>query len=533
MKYIKSFAASMVLASAMLATSCDPSDFGDINETPNSPTKSFTYMMFKDAAMYTRNFIMTSSSFDPWPAEWSGYLSEAKNDQYGGLDATSTYSASTYYTRVIRGLNSIIEANQDPAQNTTTAVTAFGSNENQIGVCMTLRSYFFMNITDILGPIVYTQAYQVYGDNPIWEPAYDTQKEVYAALDKDLCDAYAMMDEKGSLSSSHDIFFQGNVSKWKKLNASIRMMLAIKLADVDPAEGKARFAKAYADGAMTDAADSFTYTFTTNATSWFYSIGCKDAASQNVYFAPNKVLVDALKEYQDPRLFTYATVGVSRYAYLGSVAGATDEYDFNAYKGIPSGLSGNSTVGRAKVGACSTAPKYCEPQATYGLITAARTLLCEAEAATLGWIDPSKASELYEAGIKASFDFEAKSDGAWGGKFKAADYIAAHPLPQDKDAALKEIAMQRFLAGFLTDGIQAWADWRRCNVPTMPIYDKPASLGHYTYPNRLAFGSSDYSTNGDNLEVALKDLSNGVDDPWSRVWWDVADNECPVIKWTE
>lgn len=530
MNYIKSFATSLVVAGSLMMASCDPSDFGDINETPNNPTKSFTYMLFKDAGMYTRYFIMTSSSFDPWPMLWSGYLAEAKNDQYGGLDATSTFSASTYYTRYIRGLNAIIEACNDPEQNTTTAVTAFGPINSQIGACVTLRSYYFMNISDILGPIVYSQAYKVTGEDTNWEPQYDSQKDVYAALDRDLCAAYDMMKGSGNLSSD-DYFFGGDIKKWMKLNASIRMMLAIKLADVAPADGAARFAKAYADGGMTSAADSFSYTFTTNATSWFYSIGYQSNPSQNFYFAPSNTFIDALKEYKDPRLFTYATVGASRYAYLGSVAGAS-EYDFDSYKGMPHGLNGNATVGRAKVGACSTAPKYSEPEATYGLITAARTLLVEAEAAALGWIN-ADAAALYAQGIQASFDFEAMSDKNFDAS-QATAYIAAHPLPADKDAALKEIVMQRFLAGFLTDGIEAWSDWRRCNVPTIAMYEHPIALGHYSLPNRLAFGSADYSANEANVKAALSDLGGGKgDDPWSRVWWDVADNECPIATWTE
>lgn len=535
MKYIKSFAASLVVAGSLMMASCDPSDFGDINETPNNPTKSFTYMLFKYSSTYVRNFIMTSSSYDPWPAEWSGYLAEAKNNQYGPLTVTNAFSASNYYTAAIRGLNSIIEANQDEAQKGTTAVTSFGSNSNQIGVCMTLRSFYFMSLTDILGPISYSEAYKVTGEDAVWEPKYDSQAEVYAQLDRDLQEGFNYLNTSESLSSTHDIFYHGDVAKWKKLNATLRMCLAIKMADVDPANGKTRFAKAFADGGMTDAADSFTWTFTTNSNSWFYAIGNETlGGSRSNYFAPNKIFVDALKEYKDPRLFTYTTIGVgldgkAKFAYLGNID--KDPADFNSYDGVPHGLASNDMVDRAIKGKCSVAPKYCDPLATYGLITAARSLLIAAEAAQRGWIS-AKAADLYAQGIKASFDFEAMSDKAFDAS-KAEDYIAAHPLPQDNDAAMKEIVMQRFLAGFLTDGVEAWADWRRFNIPEFPIYQGQRDAGHTTYPNRLMFGDSDYSANKENVVAALKDLSNGVDDPWSRVWWDVADNVCPQIEWED
>lgn len=524
MKYIKSIVAS--LAVAALVSSCgDPSDFGTINDTPNNPTKSFTYMLFKYACLSTRNNIMTSSSYDPWEMEWTGYLSEAKNNQYGPLGVTYDLSMGGYYTGCIKNLTKIIELNQDEETKNTVAVTKFGSNTNQIAASITLRAYYYMHLTDIQGPIVYSEALGgLNKDDQNFTPKYDTQKEVYAGLDKELTDAYKLFDASSDLTAD-DILLGGDIKKWKKFNASLRMLLAIKLADVDPSTGASRFAAAFADGGMEKADDSMTYTFDeSSANAWFYAIGNEGYASRSNYFAPNKVLVDALKEYKDPRLFTYCTVGASRYAYLGKVG--TDEYDFDQYFGMRHGLESNGAVGDEKVGKCSTAPKYCEKTATYGLITAARVLLVEAEAAKLGWIN-ANADELYAKGIQASFDFEAASDKNFAEFQDATEYIAAHPLPADKDAALKEIVMQRFLAGFLTDGVESWSDWRRYNIPTLPIYQGQVNEGNLRYPQRLAIYSNDYATNADQVKLALADIQ-GPDDPWSRVWWDVKDNESPL-----
>lgn len=534
MKYIKSIATSLVLAGSLMATSCDPSDFGDINETPNNPQQTYTHMLFKYAGKYVRNFIMTSASYDPWPAEWSGYLAEAKNNQYGGLYTTYEFSPSSYYTVPIKNLTKMIELCKDESINQNPLVASFGSLNNQIAVATTLRAFFFMTLSDIQGPIVYSEA--LMGEEN-WYPKYDSQKDVYAGLDKELTEAFAMMDENSNLSSKDDYFFQGNISRWKKFNASLRMMMAIKLADVAPADGKSRFAKAFADGGMVDAKDSFTYTFDTSNYSWLYYNGYKGYGSRSKYFAPNKILVDALKEYKDPRLFTYATVGTDgRFAYLGNVTGA-DSKNFDDYKGIPHGLESNAAVGTAKKGACSAAPKYCEPTATYGVISAARTLLVEAEAAEYGWIDADPA-ELYAKGIQASFDFEAisdpySSDTQMGFDPKwATEYIEAHPLPAEKNAAIREIVMQRFLAGFMMDGVESWSDWRRHNIPTMPMYKGQINAGNTSYPSRLAFSTNEYATNKENVNAAVKNDVTGPkgDNPWSRVWWDVTENECPIAQ---
>mgnify|MGYP001274170846 CR=1 FL=1 len=105
--------------------------------------------------------------------------------------------------------------------------------------------------------IPYTEA--VKGDDGIFTPKYDTQQFIYEDLDRDLSEAYSQFDESGTLNKEFDILYSGNIARWKKFNASVRMMLAIKLSDVDPAAGKARFAKAYADGGMTSNDDRLEY----------------------------------------------------------------------------------------------------------------------------------------------------------------------------------------------------------------------------------------------------------------------------------
>ena len=511
MKYIKSILASVIFATAL--TSC--SDFDDLNVDPNKPSQPYTSMMFTYSARNVRNFTMNSYDYDPWMQLRTGYLSESKNNQYGPMTTTTTYSTNNYYRYVIKNLNTIIEMNEGD-QKSEVAVISFGDNANQIAAAKTLRGFFFMMLTDILGPLPYSEAFKGESDD-IWEPKFDSQEDIYAGLDADLVSAYSQFDENGSLTDA-DILYKGNVSKWKKFNASLRMMLAIKMADVDPVNGKARFAKAYADGGMTEVSDGFHYTFDSNsdAYAWMYYVGNPNYASRNLNFVPNKVIVDALKEYQDPRMFSYFTLD----GYKGSVEG--DPTDFEAYKGVPFGLESNDAVVSAAQGCCSVADSYCEPQATYGVITTARTLLVEAEAAELGWIDADPKA-LYEAGIRASFDFQAAYHSAVSGvdEYLASEKVA---LSSNKETALQQIVMQRFLAGFLNCGIESWSDWRRYNIPTLPVYEGQAQDGVKVYPYRMSYDDTDKQYNVVKSDEAIKTWLNGVDDRWQRVWWDTKDN---------
>lgn len=522
MKYIKSLAvAAMALTATM--SSCDMGDFGDINANPNKPSEAYTDMLYTYSAQWVRGFTMNSSSYDPWMQLRTGYLSESKNNQYGGLTNTVSFGTASYYYYYIKNLNTIIERNTNEETKSLLSVTAFGDNANQIAVSRTLRAFYFMTLTDILGPLPYSEAFKGESDD-IWSPKYDSQESIYAALDADLVEAYSQFNEGGSLSSA-EILYDGDISKWKKFNATLRMMMAIKMADVDPTNGKARFAKAYADGGMTEVEDGFHYTFdASNAdySAWMYYVGNMNYASRGENFVPNNFIVEALKEYNDPRMFSYFTLD----GYKGKAEG--DPSDINAYKGVPFGFASNPEVVSAAEGCASVNATYCDAGATYGLITTARALLVEAEAAVLGWINADQ-KELYEAGIKASFDFQAKYHTAvtkLGGETAVEDYLASEKiaLSSDKETALEQIVMQRFLAGFLTDAIETWSDWRRYNVPAMPLTDHQIKEGNIAYPYRMTYDPSEKEANADNVEAAINEWLGGQDGLWTRVWWDVADN---------
>ena len=184
-----------VLTAAVLVTACNPADFGDINKDPNNPSTAFTKYLFTNACTYVPYFSLGSATngYDPWQQEWTGYISESKNNQYGPLATTTYYSTvSTIYLYALRNLNQIIEMNEDEEQKGESNVLMFGDNANQIAAAKTLSAFYYMSLTDIIGPIVFTEAFQGKSDDN-WTPKYDPQDEVYAGLDKMLKEAYAQL----------------------------------------------------------------------------------------------------------------------------------------------------------------------------------------------------------------------------------------------------------------------------------------------------------------------------------------------------
>lgn len=486
MKYTKLVA--VAFAGMIAFSSCG--DFGDINVDPNNPSTPDTRFLFTYACKKVPLFTMVGT-YDPWNQLYPQYFSERQNIQYSNF-AMTDFNTGSYYYETIRNLNNIISLNTDEVTKDAGNVVYLGSTDNQIAASRTLRAFVYMHLTDILGMIPYSEA--VKGDEELFTPKYDTQEFIYQDLDRDLSEAYAQFDEGGSLDETYDILYAGDVARWKKFNASIRMMLAIKLSDVDPASGKARFAKAYADGGMTENDDRLEYKYlaeTANQHPLYDNIvvsGRKD-------FAPSKTILDQLLAYNDPRVEAYA-----------------DPNSEGKYVGVPYGITQSEITGFKD---CASFDKrYYQQNSPMVVISASHILLIAAEAAVRGWIS-ADAAALYKEGVTASF-------GQYGLDSQADAYLAQPAVAftgSDKEK-IEKIAMQRWLSNFMQDGVEAWSDWRRLNVPKL----KPGSGATVTHiPYRRYYYPDDYITNMKNYEAAI--AAQGPNTFDTRVWWDVADNE--------
>lgn len=485
MKPIKLLA--VALSGFFLLSSCG--DFDDTNIDPNNPSQPDTRFLFAYACKKVPLFTMVGT-YDPWNQLYPQYFSERQNIQYSNY-AMTDFNTGSYYYETLRNLQGIVQLNTDEETKNEPYVTQLGSPENQIAASRTLRAFIYMHLTDILGMIPYTEALKGNEDN--FNPKYDTQEFIYADLDRDLTEAYTQFNENGSLDETFDILYNGNVDHWKKLNASIRMMMAIKLSDVAPETGKERFARAYADGGMTKNEEKLEYKYlaeTENQNPLYNNI----LVAARKDFAPSKTILDQLIAYNDPRLTAYA-----------------DPNEDGNYEGVPYGLKQADIAGYKNTAVFD--PRYYQQNSPVVVISPSHILLIEAEAAVRGWINADPEA-LYKQGITASF-------GQYDLENEAETYCAQEDIQLKGTTAQKieKIGIQRWLSNFMQDGVEAWSDWRRLNVPKL----KPgpgASVTHIPY--RRYYYPDDYTTNRENYEAAV--ALQGPDNFDTRVWWDVADN---------
>jgi len=492
MKKIKIFIVFTVALSGLLLTQC--SDFGDINFDPNNPSQPDTRFLYVGAV---RSAIPTfqingTSTYDPWTLYYPQYVSEKLNVQFTNYNLT-TFSIGSYYTGPLRSLDLIIKLNTDTDTKDLPGVLAFGnSNANQIAVARTLKAYIYMHITDVVGMIPYSEALK--GSEGVFQPKYDTQQAIYTDLNKELEEAYAQFEEGSPLNETFEIMYNGDIAKWKKFNASVRMQLAIKLIKADPANGKDRFAKAYAAGFIRDNEDIFEYKFLKESDNQ-HPLYVNMVVSARRDYWPSKVIIDTLNNYSDPRLFAYA-----------------EEAQAGGYAGMPFGLTQVDAALTANSSLSPFHPKYYAQDAPAVLVTPSIILLAAAEAAERGWIAAS-AKDLYEEAITAGLKQHGFSDA------DANTYLAqpqvAYNTAGTQDQRIAQIAVQKWIASYLQDGFEAWADFRRLGVPALA----PGPNSIVTdIPRRRLYDSGDYNANKPNYDIAIG--VQGADAITTRVWWD-------------
>ena len=120
---------------------------------------------------------------------------------------------------------------------------------NYNAIAKVLRVETFLKLTDAYGDVPYTEAGQAYYQR-IFTPKYDRQEDIYKDFFRLLTEAGNEFDP-AARSPKEDLYFGGNVEKWKKLAASLKLRVAMRLIKVNPTLAKQMVAEAYQAGLMT------------------------------------------------------------------------------------------------------------------------------------------------------------------------------------------------------------------------------------------------------------------------------------------
>lgn len=376
-------------------------------------------------------------------------------------------------------------------------------------------------ITDMQGPMPYSQV----GAGEMTVP-YDSQEDIYRLFFTELDEAiqiltdFVLRNPSSTPLKAYDLVYDGDFRKWIKFANSLRLRLAMRVVYADE-----ELAKSNALKALT------------------HSIGLIESNSENAFIKsvngviiknPIKTIWDEyadvrmgasmesfLKGYNDPRLA----------AYFQQVSiGATSGY-FGARSGV------KITSKTPYLGLSSPAIDVNSPVMW---LSAAEVAFLKAEAALRGWFTLESAENMYNNGIKLSFE----QNGVTGYDSYIIDEVST-PAPYTSKVSsshnanavssitikwlenvnfenkLERIITQKWLAVY-PNGQESWAEFRRTGYPKLfPVVNNLSNgtVDTQKQIRRIPFPPQEYINNLDHINDAVNKLG-GPDNGGTSVWWD-------------
>ena len=455
---------------ALLVNGCDITSIDDdINKNPNLPSDASAPQLIANAMLSLPGM---SGSEQAVQGQYNAqYLSETIYVD-GSLYQEATTNFYTWY--------------QGPLVNLQTAIDVSNST-NEIAVAKILKAYFIWHMTDRWGDIPYSEALMG-AEN--FTPVYDTQESIYNSLFALLKEAAGEIEASGSLQS--DIMYDGDIDKWITFSNTVRLLMALRLSEVDPQLAQQEFNDALSDGVMTSNDDSFVFRHLANENNenyWYDQV----VRTSRDWWALSTGLIGLMQPVDDPRLSFYGDI--PRAAENGSTE----------YIGLPFGTPEEGIV--ATDYSLLGEDMYQQDAPVY-LVTYAQTLFARAEAAAMGWTGEDAESH-YNAAVENSLL-------QWSGSTEGAtDFLAQPEVAYDPANAIERISTQRYVHLFL-HGFEAWAEYRRTGYPDMMV----SPLGR-DVPLRQSYTSDEALNNTANYEEAIERQFGGENNLYGRLWWDV------------
>jgi hypothetical protein len=409
--------------------------------------------------------------------------------------------------------------------------------QNLIAIGDIMFVLILQRITDTYGDVPYSQA--VKAMEGIKYPVYDRQEDIYTAMLNDLDAATQQLDAEKPLPTA-DLFYKGDINKWKKFGYSLMLRVAMRLTKANPEKARVWAEKAAGktfqsinDNAilLTDAASFSSQNGTSLALRTY---------SDYLEVRWSKTLIDQLKNTNDPRLGIIGEIPKDGLA-KNADQNLTGNSDANVQSGMPNGydLQGGSTdISRSPdypggTGSGSDfAPlgKYSRPRTGMYLklggpifiLSYAEIEFLLAEAKVRGWNVEGTAKSHYSNGLTGAIQSLAQLDPLAAVEAnKIIDFVNQNPLDETStENSLNAINTQYWVTtGTDFNFIEAWLNWKRSGYPKLTPVSYKGNVTNGTIPRRMIYLSTEVLNNPQNYKDAVARIAGG-DVLTARVWWD-------------
>lgn len=401
-----------------------------------------------------------------------------------------------------------------------------------------LRAFLFHRLTDYYGNVPYFEALTATNLDGVFFPKYDSQQEIYTDLLKELDEASAALSASNPDDgfAAADLYYDGDIAKWKKFGYSLMLRLAMRVSNVDESLASSYVTTAVQGGVFTSNDDNVFVPMSLTPSEWTNQNGISRAFYPGDGGQPtflSKTLVDFLKGADpnttvddDPRLMVIS----------GGIAEWTPTEwnvindDPLAQKGLPNGYdqTGLDLLEGAPVVQEETYSRInfllLQDDEPYMLMNYGEVefLLAEAAERGIGSGISGTAESHYNAGVRASMQMYtpyAQGDPDAEEALTVSDaevdaYLATYPYGGPKPA-LEMIGEQMWVNKFF-NWWDAWSDYRRTGYPSLTPTNYPGNETGGVIPTRLRYPNSEVANNPN-----FSDGSTSPDLYTTTVWWDV------------
>ena len=425
---------------------------------------------------------------------------------------------------------------------------------NKKAIARILKVWVFSQATDIYGDIPYTESNKA-PDEAITSPKYDTQQSIYQDFFKELKEAAAELDPAKESYGSADLYYGGDVTKWKKFANSLRLRLALRVRYVDPQMAKDNMSDLQESDLITSRSEDALF-YTANDIedhrnpAYVELINRPPQLDYVDHQLVGKALLDALVGNSDPsHPLDPRTKVIADSARLkgSSVNPPHAPFGFRAQP-----LLGNVPVenkypyGSSSVSIFSLF--WYVPVIERPVLRASEVYFSLAEAALFD-IRTGDADAYFKKGIEAGIiqvqDFYNKTKDQVGEVFDLVgpdyargsninsflaykemkqseiDAFMASPtttLTGTNEEKLEQIINQKMIVLY-PNGLEGWSEWRRTGYPRVLVAPNEVSTLHGVSPRRKHYPNAERLVNSVNFKEAV-DRMGGKDDLLTRVWWD-------------
>jgi len=471
----------VLLLPVLLLASC-AKDLGEYNIDEKNPVHVSAGSLFGNALKELSNNQTTPSVNVNVFRFWTQQLTATTYQDEPRYNITTRNIPLNYWTPFYREV--LMDLNESRKITEVEKDLNPAVKNNRLAVLEVLNVYTWSVVVNTWGDVPYTEALST-----VNQPKYDKAADIYADLFKRLDAAIAIMTP-GANFGSMDLLYNNNTAGWIKFAHSLKLKLAITLADVDEAAARTAI-EASAPLAFTSNADNAVFKYlgqTPNNNP--ISNSMNPALTSRQDYVAGKTLVDKLNTLNDPRRPYYFTAVDGKY--IGGEIGVN-----NTYKSF-------SHVADAIIAQDFEAILLDYSEVEF--------ILAEAAAR---WGVLGTPVLHYNNAIKASIAYWAK-----GLPATEIDAMATAYLAQPAVAYLtatgnykQKIGEQKYLALY-NRGYDSWIEWRRLDFPVLA----PAASALSVIPLRLTYPTSERTLNKANVESAASSI--GGDAVGTKLFWD-------------